>query len=120
MKPLRYTPICTSYSLFGCHFSMDYSELLGIFEGYVIGSLIPGLLIVESASLRAINNLNSCEEDLSKLGALVTYFLDNISLTSASFHVFVAGNIPTHLLEKVALSIDVALAWTINIPFDVA
>lgn len=90
--------ICKVVSLLG-HFPVDYGELLGIIEGYVI---------VESDSLRIVNNFNSHEEDLSELGVLATYFLDNICLTSTSFsHICRFGNSQTHLLTKITLNTEV-------------
>lgn len=48
---------------------MDYGELLGIIERYETGSSISDLLIVESDSLRVINNLNSHKDNFSELGS---------------------------------------------------
>ncbi|KAI5653301.1 hypothetical protein M9H77_30488 [Catharanthus roseus] len=100
---------------------MDYGELLGIIEEYETGSSISGLLTVESDSLRAVKCLNSHKEDISELGAFVTYFLDIVCPISTSFsHVCEPGNSPTHLLAKIALNTAIPLAWTRNIPSHVA
>lgn len=58
------------------HFSMDYGELLGIIQGYVIRSSISDPLIMRCDSLMAVNSLISVKEDLFELGALAIYFID--------------------------------------------
>lgn len=62
------------------HFFVDYSELLGIIEGYIIGFMSIGRLIIESDSLIDVRRLSSHEEDLFELGCLIFNFLNNIDV----------------------------------------
>lgn len=61
------TPLFTQAILYLGHFSIDYGELISITEGYMTGSSISNLLIVESRSLKAVNSFTSREENFLSL-----------------------------------------------------
>lgn len=48
-----------------CSFFVDYSELLGVIEGYVVSSSLSAQLIIESDSLLAVSCLSHDGDDLS-------------------------------------------------------
>lgn len=86
-----------------CHFSIEYGEFLGIIEGYDVGSLFLGQIIIEGDSIFAIKSLSS-------------NFVSSIDVSLVSFlHVFRIGNCPTHLLAKDALAFDSEQEWFRNI-----
>lgn len=79
------------------------------------------MLYIGSDSLVAGNSLTSHFDDIFVLGTLSSDFFNRIDRDSISFsHVKREGNIPVHLLVRVALDFYVHLEWSRHISHDVA
>lgn len=68
---------------------VQYDELLGIIEGYVVGSPLALCLVIKSDSLLAIDCLSLDRDDLPELGALAAHFFNGIDSARVTFsHVY--------------------------------
>lgn len=83
-KSSRHPLVCQSLQQMDIDF-VKYGELLGIIEGYVVGSPLLALLIIESDSLLAVSCLSLDRNVLSELRTLAFYFFNNIDSSDITF-----------------------------------
>lgn len=89
-----------------------------IIEGYTFGSIFIGWFIIESDLLITVKSFSMFGKDISQLGCLVFYFLNNIDASLVSFtHVYMTSNCLTYLIAKDALVLDDIWEWTSDILF---